>query len=408
MGRTRGASRERAVQLASEGKLEEALAEYQGVAKATPDDAEVRQKVAELHEWLGHRADAATAYETAALAWTKAGQPLRAVAACVALSRLDALPATRARTARVLAERFALPPGVVASGATPGGAGPVPPGDAPGAMPIFSHLDREAFVALLEALEVRAFFPGQEVVVEGTPGASMFAMVEGRADVLRTLEGGERKSVGAVVPGDFFGELALVSEGLRLATVVVTERGVLLELTRERMAAVAAKHPQVAVAVDGFYRRRMVENLLRSNPLLNKLTPEQKAAVSRDFELRPVAKGEALLKQGQTGDAFYVLLRGRCTPWLEKPDGRRVALTELREGDVFGEISLLLDKPVSATVSADVEGVVLRLERAAFEKHLLSQPGLKGMLMRMGTERLQRSAQVLASGRVLHEGDLRV
>ncbi|NMO22156.1 cyclic nucleotide-binding domain-containing protein [Pyxidicoccus fallax] len=408
MVRTRGASRERAVQLASEGKLEEALAEYQGVAKTAPDDAEVRQKVAELHEWLGHPAEASTAYEGAALAWMKADQPLRAVAACVALSRLGTPPATRARTARLLAERFALAPGASPTPALQGTAGPVPPQDAPGALPIFSWLDPDAFVALLEALEMRAFFPGQVVVEEGTPGASMFAMVEGRADVVRTLEGGERRSVATVGPGDFFGELALVSEGLRLATVTVTERSVLLELTRERLGAAAAKHPQVAGAVDAFYRRRMVENLLRSNPLLSKLTPEQKAAVSRDFQLRTVTKNEALLKQGQPGDAFYVVLRGRCTPWLEQPNGRRVALAELREGDVFGEISLLLDKPVSATVRADVDGVVLRLERAAFEKHLLSQPGLKGMLMRMGTERLQRTAQVLASGRVLHDGDLRV
>jgi CRP-like cAMP-binding protein len=411
MVRARGVSRERAVQLASEGKLEEALAEYQGVAKDAPDDAEVRQKVAELHEWLGRQAEAAAAYEAAALAWTKGDQPLRAVAACVALSRLGASPAARARTARVLSERFALTPGARAPGglaATPGGAGPVPAGEAPGALPILSHLEREAFVALLEALDVRAFFPAQAVVEEGTPGASMFALVEGRADVLRTLEGGERKSVGTVVPGDFFGELALISEGPRLATVVATERAVLLELTRARMEAVAARHPRVAGAVEDFYRRRMVENLLRSNPLLSKLTPEQKVALSRDFQLRPVARGEALLTQGQPGDAFYVVLRGRCTPWLEQPHGRRVALAELREGDIFGEISLLLDKPVSATVRADVEGVVLRLERAAFEKHLLSQPGLKGMLMRMGTERLQRTAQVLASGRVLHDGDLRV
>ncbi|MFP2934848.1 cyclic nucleotide-binding protein, partial [Pyxidicoccus sp. 3LG] len=72
MAGTQGASRERAVQLASEGKLEEALAEYQGVAKAAPDDAEVRQKVAELSEWLGRQPEAAAAYEMAALAWAKA------------------------------------------------------------------------------------------------------------------------------------------------------------------------------------------------------------------------------------------------------------------------------------------------------------------------------------------------
>ena len=111
MAHTHRADRQRAVQLASEGKLEEALAEYQGVLKDAPDDAEVRQKVAELLEWLSRPADAAAAYEEAALAWAKAGQLLRAVAACVAVPRLEAPHAALVRTARVLAERFALPPG---------------------------------------------------------------------------------------------------------------------------------------------------------------------------------------------------------------------------------------------------------------------------------------------------------
>ncbi|GHG79014.1 hypothetical protein GCM10012319_30380 [Comamonas sp. KCTC 72670] len=403
MAHTHRADRQRAVELASEGKLEEALAEYQGVLKDAPDDAEVHQQVAELLEWLTRPADAAAAYQEAALAWAKAGQCLRAVAACVALPRLGAAHAALVRTARTLAERFALSPGTP----LPADAAHVPEVAAGGA-PLLSQVSRDAFVALLESLQVRAFFPGQAVVEEGDPGASMFAMVEGRADVMRALEDGQRRSVGTVAPGDFFGELALISEGPRLASVVAAERAVLLELTRASMEAVASRHPEVTAVVDAFYRRRMVENLLRSNPLFNQLTPAQKAAVSRDFALRTVAAGEALLTQGQPGDAFYVLLRGRCTPWLEQLHGRRVALSELREGDVFGEISLLLDKPVSATVRADVASVVLRLERAAFQKHLLSQPGLKGQLMRMGTERLQRTAQALASGRVWHEGDLRV
>jgi CRP-like cAMP-binding protein len=235
----------------------------------------------------------------------------------------------------------------------------------------------------------------------------MFAVVEGRAEVARTLEGGARKVVGTVGPGDFFGELALVSEGPRLATVVATERTVLLELTRPRMEAAAAKHPVVEQAVQAFYRRRLVENLLRSSPLFTTLSSEQRQAVAREFDLRAVPARQILLTQGQPGDAFYLLLRGQCRPYLEQPNGKKVALPDLREGDVFGEISLLLDKPVSATVRAESACVVLRLDRAAFERHILSQPGMKGMLMRMGTERLQRTARLM-SGRDLIEGDLRV
>jgi len=110
----------------------------------------------------------------------------------------------------------------------------------------------------------------------------------------------------------------------------------------------------------------------------------------------------------QLGNAFYLLLRGRCVAFHRHTDGREVAYPELREGDVFGEISLILDKPVTATVRAQQQCVVLRLDRAAFDKHILSQPGMRGALMRVGTERLQRTAKLLAGARDWNEGDLRV
>ncbi|NOK20148.1 cyclic nucleotide-binding domain-containing protein [Corallococcus carmarthensis] len=374
-----------AATLAAEGKLEAALAGYQDALRAEPGDAEVHQRVAELLEWLERTPEAAHAYDDAALAWTRAGGLLRAVAASV-LSR--GLRGARTKTVRTLAERFALPPGALA----PTFAW-VSDGKDPG-VPVLSGVGREAFVALVEALEVRAFWPGQRVVEEGQPGDSMFALVEGRVEVARRVEGNARQVVATLGPGDFFGEVALVSEGPRLASVEVRERSVLLEFKRQSLARVSAAHPEVDAAVHAYYQRRLVDNLLRTSPLFTNLSPALKQAMSREFDLRAVPAGQVLLTQGQPGDAFYLLLRGQVQLSLEQP-GRIVLLPELREGDVFGEISLLLDKPVSATVRTKTPCVVLRLERAAFERHVVSQPGLKGLLMRMGTERLQQTAKAL-------------
>ena len=391
-----------AAALAAKGQLEAALAGYQEALRAEPGDPEGHQRVAELLEWLERTPEAARAYDDAALAWTRAGELLRAVAATV-LSR--GLRGVRSQTVRTLAERFARPPGAPAPSYAL-----VPEGPDAG-VPILSWVGREAFVALVEALEVRAFWPAQRVVEEGAAGDSMFALVEGRVEVARRVEGNARQPVATLGAGQFFGEVALVSEGPRLASVEVLERTVLLEFKRAHLARVFAAHPEVDLAVHAFYQRRLVENLLRTSPLFSKLSPELKQTMSREFDLRPVPAGQVLLTQGQPGDAFYLLLRGQCQLSLEQPPGRTVALPDLREGDVFGEISLLLDKPVSATVRTRTDCVVLRLERAAFERHLLTQPGLKGLLMRMGTERLQQTAKAMSvsgSNRELREGDLRV
>ncbi len=400
--------REKAERLAALEQWEPALRQYEQVVKAAPDDGASHQRVAELRERLGRRAEAVAAYEEAALAWARCGQLLRAVVATLALVKLEP---GHTRTQRLLADLYGWrgPEGPKVSAS--GGFAPVPEGHGPSVgmpvVPLFSMLAREPFAAVVEALEVRVYPPGQPVVVEGEAGASMFALVEGRVEVVRHLQGGERRKVGQLEAGAFFGELALISEGPRLASVVAVERVVVLELTRKRLAQVERRHPVVGQVVQAFYRERMVENLLRSNPVFAPLRPEQKQAVAREFELKPVAAGEVVLEQGQVGDAFYLLLRGRCTPYHVQADGRERAYPELREGDVFGEISLLLGKPVSATVRAEVASVVLRLGREAFERLIVSQPGMRGALTRVGTERLQRTAKLL-SGRDLHEGDMRV
>ncbi|RKH39496.1 tetratricopeptide repeat protein [Corallococcus interemptor] len=374
----------RAKLLAARGELREALEAYEAALRVDPDDPVSHLRVAEMYQSLEHEAAAISAYLNAARAWTRAGELLRAVAALV----MARVPGTRFDVVHTVAERFALPPGALA----PTFAW-VPDGKDPG-VPVLASVGREAFVALVEALEVRAFWPGQRVVEEGQPGDSMFALVEGSAEVARRGEGNARQVVATLGPGDFFGEVALVSEGPRLASVEVRERSVLLEFKRQSLARVSAAHPEVDAAVHAFYQRRLVENLLRTSPLFTNLPPALKQAMSREFDLRAVPAGEVLLTQGQPGDAFYLLLRGQVQLSLEQR-GRIVLLPELREGDVFGEISLLLDKPVSATVRTRTPCVVLRLERAAFERHVVTQPGLKGQLMRMGTERLQQTAKAL-------------
>lgn len=399
---------DKAEQLVSRGRLDAALAEYQQAARALPGDLGLQERLAELHEKLGHRAEALAGYEAVVQGRARAGQPLRAMVACRALLKLEP---THTRAPRLLADLYA-------RGGDTGSAARrefelVPQADAAHGsglpvVPLFSNLDRAAFMAVLPKLEVRTVEAGGSVVVEGEAGTSMFVVVDGRVEVVRSLEAGARRVVGTMGAGDFFGEMALISEGPRLASVVAAERTVLLELSRADLNALGARQPSVLQVVQAFYRERMVANVLRSSPLFSALKPEQKDAVAREFQLRPVESGEELLKQDQLGNAFYLLLRGRCVAFHRHTDGREVAYPELREGDVFGEISLILDKPVTATVRAQQQCVVLRLDRAAFDKHILSQPGMRGALMRVGTERLQRTAKLLAGARDWDEGDLRV
>lgn len=369
--------RELAGQLAARGRVDLAL-------------AELRQL-----EQQGQSEEAAAGFEALARAWAQGSQLLRAIVACKELLRLEP---QHTRTQAFIANLYARYPVQPQEGAADRVSAELellPEREDPVAVPIFSMLCREAFVALLEAVAVRMYASGQPVIREGDPGASMFFMVEGRGDVWRLLEG-RGPQEGPVVEGGVVGEMALVTEGPRLCTVMPSVPSVLLELTRARLLEVSRKHPLVEQVVQAFCRKRAADSLLRTHSIFSPLRFEQRRSLAREFELQRVAAGTTLLTAGEMGDGLYLLLRGRCTPYHVHPDGKETPYPVLREGDVFGEISLLMDKPVTAMVRADVPCVLLRLDRSAFERHLFTLPGMREALMKIGTERLQRTALLLA------------
>jgi CRP-like cAMP-binding protein len=333
--------REKAGLLAARDRLEVALAEFQKL------------------ERQGRLEEAAAGYEGLARAWAQGSRPLRAMVACKTLLRLQPHhTVTPALIADFYTRRFVPPPrreegseALVEFELLPDWEGPAP-------MPIFSKLDRDAFLAVLEAMEVRTFAPGEPLARVGEPGTSLFLMVEGQAEIVTQPRGEGPQEVLSLLEGGVFGEAALITPGPRLASVTVTAPSTLLELSRTRMVELSRRHPLVELAVQSFYRERAVDTLLRT----------------------------------------------RCTPYHAHPDGHETRYPVLSEGDVFGEISLLLDKPVTAMVRADVPSVLLRLDRAACERHILSQPGMRETLLKMSAERLKRTARVLAE-RSLHDED---
>jgi CRP/FNR family transcriptional regulator, cyclic AMP receptor protein len=81
-------------------------------------------------------------------------------------------------------------------------------------VPLFADLDRKELASLASSFKERTFEAGETVASEGSGGVGFFVIDEGNAKV--TLRGEERVTLG---PGDYFGEIALIDEGARTATI---------------------------------------------------------------------------------------------------------------------------------------------------------------------------------------------
>ncbi|SES71568.1 cyclic nucleotide-binding domain-containing protein [Stigmatella erecta] len=396
-------------ELLAQGKLKAALSTFQEVVNAAPGEPLYRQKVAEILQRLGRTEEAIAEYETAVWDWARAGWLLRAIALCKVILQLEP---GHLRTQALLAQLYgrrehprsrevrqgpgaAVPPGLVTRHAkkVPAASGlgaPMPP------IPIFSALGREVFREVLGGVERRVCQPGEVIVREGAPGNSMFIIVEGQVNVVRQGRAERPMTLASLGDGEFFGEMALLYEGPRLSSVVAATEAVLLEFSRERMEAIAARYPQMKEVVERLFRQRLLANVLRSNPLFAGWPEALQQAVSEAFLPLAVQEGEELLRRGQPSQALYLLLRGRCAVFHQHVDGHETPYPELEEGAVFGEISLFRSRLATASVRASTSCVLLKLDPAALERLLPHHPMLHKELQRLGAERMLRTHLLLA------------
>jgi CRP/FNR family transcriptional regulator, cyclic AMP receptor protein len=81
-------------------------------------------------------------------------------------------------------------------------------------VPLFADLDRKELQGLATSMKERTFRSGQTIASEGQSGIGFFVIAEGTANV---SQGGEDRAT--LGPGDYFGEIALIDDGLRTASV---------------------------------------------------------------------------------------------------------------------------------------------------------------------------------------------
>ena len=125
---------------------------------------------------------------------------------------------------------------------------------------------------------------------------------------------------------------------------------------------------------------------LAETPLFDGLDPAERAEVVRVMEVQRFTDGEEVFREGDTGDAWYVIFRGEARV-LKEAQGGPAEIRVMHRGECFGEIAILEGDTRSATVEAVGPLTLFRFRRTRFQQ-LLDQGSLGAYKLVLGMARM--------------------
>jgi ATP-binding cassette subfamily B protein len=228
--------------------------------------------------------------------------------------------------------------------------------------------------ALVEDSFERVSFPfGAVIVSEGDPADAYWVLLEGRARAVKIGEHGEEVVLNALGPGDFFGEVSLLSDTTRTATIRASSEVEALRLDRSLFAALVRAHPSMRATLERQVSSHRTRDLLRVRSAFAGLPADALAGLVTALRPVEVRAGEIVVRQGDPPGGLYVVADGRLRVRMSHGGAER-EIGLLRIGDVFGEKSLFDSSPRSATVEAVTDGSLLELEPDVFGVLLAEHP----------------------------------
>ncbi|TMS16426.1 cAMP-dependent protein kinase type II-alpha regulatory subunit, partial [Larimichthys crocea] len=228
---------------------------------------------------------------------------------------------------------------------------------------LFKTLDQEQFSEVLDAMFESRVQPQEHVIDQGDDGDNFYVIERGVYDIV--VSG---TCVGQYNNKGSFGELALMYNTPRAATIIATQEGALWGLDRATFRRLIVKN--------NAKKRRMYECFIESVPLLKSLEATERMKIVDVLGVKQFSDGERIITQGDKADCFYVVESGEVKIMMKSKtkadhaDNAEVEITRCSRGHYFGELALVTNKPRAASAYAVGDIKCLVIDVQAFERLL--------------------------------------
>lgn len=227
---------------------------------------------------------------------------------------------------------------------------------------MFSGLDAKERIVVVDAMEERKCYKNEVVIKEGDEGDALYVVASGTLSCTKVFKGqNDPTFLKRYEPGEAFGELALLYNAPRAATIASDGDSVLYALDRATFNHI--------VKDAAIRKREKYETFLKSVDILKTMEDYERSQISEAFKDAKFEAGETIIKQGDEGRELYFLVEGEAYATIEE-GGVEQEVKQYATGDYFGELALLTAAPRAANVKARTAATAVSMDRHAFKRML--------------------------------------
>merc|ERR1711957_588058 len=222
---------------------------------------------------------------------------------------------------------------------------------------LFQNLEAKDLNIVIDAME-------EQKVEQGENGDCLYFIEEGSIECFKRFANTtEDKLLKEYQPGEAFGELALLYNAPRAATLISKTNCILWCLDRECFNNI--------VKVSAQKKRERYETFLKSVNILSEVDSFELGQISDALRSSHYSKGEFVIREGELGDVFYIIENGTAAATKTMEPGKPpVEVKAYNTGDYFGELALVKGDPRAANIVATADLRVISLDRNSFKRLL--------------------------------------
>jgi HlyB family type I secretion system ABC transporter len=248
--------------------------------------------------------------------------------------------------------------------------------------PLLMFLPPDLQKLVLDCFVPATFSFGGNIVEEGAEGDGYYVLAAGRARLIKRGQHGEEVPLDVLRPGAAFGATGLLdatSLGKRHTTVRASSDVQAYKLDKSLLQALVQNHPEIKTYFALQEQHRQLTSFFRLHTPFAKLPNEALQLLLTEVETVNYSANQTIIKQGDAPGPVFIVVEGRLHIFHEER-GQKRDLAFLRQGDFFGEVSLLKNIPRTATVEAVSECRLLKINEATFGKLYANHPEFKRII----------------------------